>query len=211
MKIFHYTSNLIYIVNFHQNDIFHKNDIAKKTATQIHNKLPTHRVAPVRHPSAPCATVSRVGLLVQPPRHREHATPALASPPFPSPIWAPLVAPCDRRPHCFPKCAPRSMNSPRLGVPQPAISVQAGPDWTSVSKYTHRSGASGAQRPGLRPRLPWGGAAAGPTERETGMFIPDTLRSCMVEPDVSSYLQTPSSGQVQHDTKHKKKIKKITE
>ncbi|XP_066255240.1 nuclear factor 1 B-type isoform X1 [Euwallacea similis] len=27
------------------------------------------------------------------------------------------------------------------------------------------------------------------------MFIPDTLRSCMVEPDVSSYLQTPSSGQ----------------
>lgn len=29
-----------------------------------------------------------------------------------------------------------------------------------------------------------------------GMFIPDTLRSCMVEPDVSSYLQTPSSGQV---------------
>ncbi|KAJ8923604.1 hypothetical protein NQ315_010183 [Exocentrus adspersus] len=28
------------------------------------------------------------------------------------------------------------------------------------------------------------------------MFIPDTLRSCMVEPDVSSYLQTPSSGQL---------------
>ncbi|KAL0268300.1 UNVERIFIED_CONTAM: hypothetical protein PYX00_010295 [Menopon gallinae] len=28
------------------------------------------------------------------------------------------------------------------------------------------------------------------------MFIPDTLRSCMVEPDVSTYLQTPSSGQV---------------
>ncbi|CAH1955603.1 unnamed protein product [Acanthoscelides obtectus] len=27
------------------------------------------------------------------------------------------------------------------------------------------------------------------------MFIPDSLRSCMVEPDVSSYLQTPSSGQ----------------
>ncbi|XP_050519138.1 nuclear factor 1 X-type isoform X3 [Diabrotica virgifera virgifera] len=27
------------------------------------------------------------------------------------------------------------------------------------------------------------------------MFIPDTLRSCMVEPDVSSYLQTPSTGQ----------------
>ncbi|EEB14468.1 hypothetical protein Phum_PHUM301420 [Pediculus humanus corporis] len=27
------------------------------------------------------------------------------------------------------------------------------------------------------------------------MFIPDTLRSCMVEPDVSTYLQTPSSGQ----------------
>lgn len=28
------------------------------------------------------------------------------------------------------------------------------------------------------------------------MFIPDTLRSCMVEPDVSTYLQAPSSGQV---------------
>ncbi|XP_069694234.1 nuclear factor 1 X-type isoform X7 [Periplaneta americana] len=27
------------------------------------------------------------------------------------------------------------------------------------------------------------------------MFIPDTLRSCMVEPDVSTYLQAPSSGQ----------------
>ncbi|XP_018320655.1 nuclear factor 1 A-type isoform X3 [Agrilus planipennis] len=27
------------------------------------------------------------------------------------------------------------------------------------------------------------------------MFIPDSLRSCMVEPDVSSYLQMPSSGQ----------------
>ncbi|XP_076262001.1 nuclear factor I isoform X2 [Rhynchophorus ferrugineus] len=27
------------------------------------------------------------------------------------------------------------------------------------------------------------------------MFIPETLRSCMVEPDVSTYLQTPSSGQ----------------
>lgn len=28
------------------------------------------------------------------------------------------------------------------------------------------------------------------------MFIPDTLRSCMVEPDVSTYLQAPSVGQV---------------
>ncbi|XP_059469814.1 nuclear factor 1 X-type isoform X9 [Neocloeon triangulifer] len=27
------------------------------------------------------------------------------------------------------------------------------------------------------------------------MFIPDSLRSCMVEPDVSTYLQAPSSGQ----------------
>lgn len=29
-----------------------------------------------------------------------------------------------------------------------------------------------------------------------GMFIPDTLRSCMIETDVSSYLQTSSTGQV---------------
>jgi len=28
------------------------------------------------------------------------------------------------------------------------------------------------------------------------MFIPDTLRGCMIETDVSSYLQTSSSGQV---------------
>ena len=29
------------------------------------------------------------------------------------------------------------------------------------------------------------------------MFIPESLRSsCMIEPDVTSYLQTPSSGQV---------------
>lgn len=28
------------------------------------------------------------------------------------------------------------------------------------------------------------------------MFIPDSLRSCMIEADVSTYLQTPSSGQV---------------
>ncbi|XP_011051896.1 PREDICTED: nuclear factor 1-like isoform X2 [Acromyrmex echinatior] len=27
------------------------------------------------------------------------------------------------------------------------------------------------------------------------MFIPDTLRSCMVEPDISTYLQAPSVGQ----------------
>lgn len=29
------------------------------------------------------------------------------------------------------------------------------------------------------------------------MYIPDNLRSCMVEPDVSTYLQAPSSGQVE--------------
>ncbi|KOX74870.1 hypothetical protein WN51_13431 [Melipona quadrifasciata] len=32
------------------------------------------------------------------------------------------------------------------------------------------------------------------------MFIPDTLRSCMVEPDVSTYLQAPSVGQVPSNT-----------
>lgn len=31
---------------------------------------------------------------------------------------------------------------------------------------------------------------------DRAMFIPDSLRSCMVEPDVSTYLQAPSSGQV---------------
>uniref|UniRef100_A0A1B0C994 Uncharacterized protein n=1 Tax=Lutzomyia longipalpis TaxID=7200 RepID=A0A1B0C994_LUTLO len=31
---------------------------------------------------------------------------------------------------------------------------------------------------------------------DRGMFIPDSLRSCMIETDVTSYLQTPSSGQV---------------
>lgn len=30
------------------------------------------------------------------------------------------------------------------------------------------------------------------------MFIPDPLISCMIEVDVSSYLQTPSLGQVPH-------------
>lgn len=29
-----------------------------------------------------------------------------------------------------------------------------------------------------------------------GMFLPDTIRSCMIETDVTSYLQTTSSGQV---------------
>ncbi len=31
---------------------------------------------------------------------------------------------------------------------------------------------------------------------DRAMFIPDSLRSCMVEPDMSTYLQAPSSGQV---------------
>lgn len=37
------------------------------------------------------------------------------------------------------------------------------------------------------------------------MFLPETVRSCMIETDVSSYLQTTSSGQVE-----KKKPKKQT-
>lgn len=36
----------------------------------------------------------------------------------------------------------------------------------------------------------------GPPPSQLLMFIPDTLRSCMVEPDVSTYLQAPSVGQV---------------
>ncbi|KAK3910356.1 PAN2-PAN3 deadenylation complex subunit PAN3 [Frankliniella fusca] len=32
------------------------------------------------------------------------------------------------------------------------------------------------------------------------MFIPESLRSCMVEPDVSTYLQAPSSGQTIHES-----------
>lgn len=40
-----------------------------------------------------------------------------------------------------------------------------------------------------------GGGGVGPSDAK--MFIPESLRSsCMIEPDVTSYLQTPSSGQV---------------
>jgi hypothetical protein len=30
------------------------------------------------------------------------------------------------------------------------------------------------------------------------MFLPDTIRNCMIETDVSSYLQTTSTGQVEN-------------
>ncbi|KAG7207819.1 hypothetical protein KM043_009420 [Ampulex compressa] len=54
-----------------------------------------------------------------------------------------------------------------------------------LSQISRENGQNGASR--LQP---------GPQQTsQLLMFIPDTLRSCMVEPDVSTYLQAPSVGQ----------------
>ncbi|KAG8316161.1 hypothetical protein J6590_057359 [Homalodisca vitripennis] len=64
----------------------------------------------------------------------------------------------------------------RLRLPPPAESP--GPGGVSLSRAPHRHAV-------LELCL-----------HRVTMYIPDTLRSCMVEPDVSTYLQAPSSGQV---------------